>query len=64
MERVDEYRQVIHRLLAEYRDWYAQPEDGGVDTEIIADDAHGQYLLMRVGWRARRGYAGPPSTCA
>ena|SRR5689334_22000771 len=51
MDRVKKYQDVIHRLLAEYRDWYDSPEDKGVDTTIIADDKHGEYMLMRVGWR-------------
>ena len=51
MDRVERYRQILHRLLEEYRRWYADATKTDVDTEIIADDEHGQYLLMRVGWR-------------
>ncbi|GAB4455872.1 MAG: hypothetical protein OHK0029_12740 [Armatimonadaceae bacterium] len=50
MDRVDKYREIIHRILVEYRNWYQDPTDKEVDTEIIRDDVNGQYLLMRVGW--------------
>ncbi|MBC8140976.1 MAG: XisI protein [Armatimonadetes bacterium] len=51
MEKIAEYRRVIHALLAEYRDFYAAHARTDVDSEIFCDDASGQYLLMRVGWR-------------
>jgi hypothetical protein len=38
-------------LLNEYRQLYAGQPENGVETPIISDDAHGEYLLMRVGWR-------------
>jgi hypothetical protein len=38
-------------LLADYAQLYSTISDAGVDTDIIADDEHGDYLLMRVGWR-------------
>jgi hypothetical protein len=50
MDRVTQYRDVIYRLLEEYRNWYAESPESGVDTEIIADDVRGHFLLMRVGW--------------
>lgn len=37
-------------LLEEYRAWYAQGEDPETDLEVIADETHNQYQLMRVGW--------------
>ena len=51
MEKVDAYRDIIHRLLTEYRDFLARQTKTDVDTEILCDDANGQYMLMRVGWR-------------
>ncbi len=51
MERIAQYRQVIHCLLEEYAQVYEAVSDVGVDTNIIVDDAHGEYILMRVGWR-------------
>jgi XisI protein len=51
MDRIERYREVIHRLLEEYRQLYASQPSSGVETVVICDDAHGEYLLMRVGWR-------------
>lgn len=51
MDRVERYREVIHRLLEEYRQLYAGQTESGVETAVICDDTHGEYLLMRVGWR-------------
>lgn len=50
MDRVERYRDILHQFLTDYRNWYAEPVDSGVDTEIVSDDDNGQYLLMRVGW--------------
>src|SRR5438046_1021115 len=51
LERLAKYRNVIHRLLSEYHDLFAQQTKTDVDTEMICDDSHGQYMVMRVGWR-------------
>jgi hypothetical protein len=51
MEKLDRYRTVIHNLLAEYRDFFRQSPEKDVETEVVSDDANGQYLLIRVGWR-------------
>lgn len=51
MDRVERYRCGIHRLLEEYRQIYAAQPPSGVETAVISDDLHGEYLLMRVGWR-------------
>lgn len=51
MDKLNHYKDIIHRLLEDYREWYADPNDLGVDTDIVCDDVHGEYLLMRVGWR-------------
>jgi uncharacterized protein (UPF0335 family) len=51
MDRVERYREIIHCLMEEYRQLYARQMGSGVDTAVICDDAHGEYLLMRVGWR-------------
>jgi hypothetical protein len=51
MERIAQYRNTIHCLLADYVQLYTTIADTGVDTDTISDDEHGEYLLMRVGWR-------------
>ena len=51
MDRMKRYREMIHRLLEDYRQLYASQPESGVETALIADDLHGEYMLMRVGWR-------------
>lgn len=51
MEKIEQSRSIIHRLLEEYREFYQRNTRTDVDTEIVADDIHGQYMVMRVGWR-------------
>ena len=54
MDTVVRYREIIHRLLDDYRNWYDNPQDPGVETSIICDYEHGEYMLMRVGWRGEQ----------
>ena len=51
MERIAPYRTIIHCLLEDYAKFFDAVSDPDVDTDIVADDDHGEYLLMRVGWR-------------
>ena len=52
MENVTRYREIIHRLLEEYRVFLTDLTKTDVDTEILCDDKNGQYMVMRIGWRA------------
>lgn len=51
MERLALYSRTIHCLLDDYAQQYKAASEPGVDTDIVADDEHGSYLIMRVGWR-------------
>jgi hypothetical protein len=51
MDRIERYREIVHRLLEEYQCLYADQPGSDVETAVICDDTHGEYLLMRVGWR-------------
>jgi hypothetical protein len=51
VETVEAHRRAIHRVLDEYRAFLASQTSSDVDTEVISDDEHGQYMLMRIGWR-------------
>ena len=53
MEKMIKYREIIYHLLTEYRGFFAEQTKTDVDTEIIRDDANGQYMVMRVGWRGQ-----------
>lgn len=52
MENVAQYREIVHRLLEEYRSFLTALTKTDVDTEILCDDRNGQYMVMRIGWRA------------
>lgn len=52
MGNVDTYREIIHRLLEEYHAFLTELTKTDVDTEILCDDTNGQYMVMRIGWRA------------
>ena len=52
MEKVTRYREVIHRLLTAYRAFLTELTQTDVDTEVLCDDDNGQYMVMRIGWRA------------
>ena len=51
MEKIEQYRGIIHRLLSEYQELLAGQTRTDVETEVVRDDASGQYMIMRVGWR-------------
>ena len=50
MDTLTHYQTLMQNLQEEYCAWYSQGEEHGVDLEVIADETHGQYQLMRVGW--------------
>ncbi len=59
MDRINQYRQVIHALLEDYRSWYEDATDTGVDLQIVSDDEHGQYMVTSVGWRGETRVSRP-----
>ena len=59
MDRVEKYREIIHTVLKDYRKWYEDATDTGVDLQIVSDDAHGQYMLTSVGWRGETRVSRP-----
>ncbi len=52
MGKMAKFRDIIHKLLEEYRALLTELTKTDVDTEILCDDANGQYMVRRVGWRA------------
>lgn len=48
MEKVTQYTQIVHSLLKEYA--HIKPVAKGIDTQLIADEKSGHFLLMNVGW--------------
>lgn len=52
MDRIEEYRQIVRRVIQEVVDYIPEEED--VRVEVIFDDAQGHYELREQGWRHRR----------
>jgi ketopantoate reductase len=49
MERLDNYRQYIKKILEDYAQ--LSVADTEVDTELIFDESRGHYQLLHVGWQ-------------
>lgn len=54
MDKLKPYPMIIRRLLDDYCQLYADAPGSGVEMSVVFDDLHGEYLLMRVGWRQER----------
>jgi hypothetical protein len=53
MDRVEQYRVIVQRLIEEYASY--KPSHGEIETEAIVDRDRDHYEVMHVGWdRSRR----------
>ena len=52
MDRTDEYRGIVKRILQKVADM--TPSDEHVRTELVCDDQLGHYQLGQVGWEGDR----------
>lgn len=52
MDRVDEYREIVSRLITEYAGY--KPSHGQIDTEAILDRERDHYEVIHVGWDGHR----------
>jgi len=50
MDRLAEYRSLLKRLLAEHAAQMEQQPAPGLDTELVFDEEHDNYMLIVVGW--------------
>jgi hypothetical protein len=48
MDTLDEYRQIIRKLIQKYAQY--KPARGDVQIEVIFDEAQDHYELMYAGW--------------
>jgi hypothetical protein len=49
MDKIALYKKIVRTLLEQYADADADQQEG-IKTYLIADDQHGHYLLMTIGW--------------
>src|SRR3990172_7175108 len=52
MDRVEEYRSIIRRILGEHLEY--TPQEENIETLAVCDDKGGHYLLVEVGWQSPR----------
>ncbi|MEZ4869804.1 MAG: XisI protein [Caldilineaceae bacterium] len=50
MDRIARYRKIIQEILANQAKEMEQQPVTGVDTELIIDETHDNYMLSPVGW--------------
>lgn len=48
MGDVDQYRQIVRRIICEYGEY--RPSHGQIETEVVIDPDRDHYELMHVGW--------------
>jgi hypothetical protein len=52
MDRLDQYRDIICRLIEEYASY--KPANGQIESKAIIDRERDQYEVMHVGWDGYR----------
>jgi hypothetical protein len=52
MDRIDEYRQIVERIVRQHQE--AEPPDDQVEVIRICDSVGSHYLLMELGWQPPR----------
>jgi hypothetical protein len=52
MDRTDQYREIVRRLIHEYASY--KPSHGQIETEAIIDPEKDHYEVMHVGWDGPR----------
>jgi hypothetical protein len=57
MDRLAGYRQIIHKVLAEYARY--KPANGQIDTELVVDAAGNHFELLHLGWDGVQRVHGP-----
>jgi hypothetical protein len=59
MDQLASYRVLIKKLLTEYCTLMNQSAaPTGVETEVVFDEEHDQYMLVNVGWSGRKRFRG------
>ncbi len=54
MAKLTQYRQIIQKILSEYRDWAAGANQVDVQQCVSFDQERDQYLWFHVGWDQKR----------
>jgi hypothetical protein len=54
MDKLTQYRQIIQKILTEYRDWAAGSNQIGVQECIAFDEERDHYFWFSVGWDGKQ----------
>ncbi|MBJ7900239.1 MAG: XisI protein [Cyanobacteria bacterium RI_101] len=54
MAKLTRYRQIIEKILTEYRDWAADSNQVGVQECIAFDREHNHYFWFSIGWNDKQ----------
>jgi hypothetical protein len=54
MDKLTQYRQIIQKILNEYRDWAAGANQLGVQECVCFDERRDHYFWFHVGWDSKR----------
>jgi hypothetical protein len=50
MDKLDEYRKLIKQILTRYAQLRNPESTFDVETELVFDEVHDHYMLLRLGW--------------
>jgi hypothetical protein len=54
MAQLTQYRQIIQKILTEYRDWAAGSKQVGVQECVAFDEERDHYFWFSVGWNGKQ----------
>ena len=54
MDRIETYREIIKKAMRDLAAYV--PEEEGIRTELLLDDASGHYQVMQIGWKNGDGF--------
>jgi hypothetical protein len=54
MAKLSQYRQIIQKILTEYRDWAAGSNQAGVQECVAFDENRDHYFWFSVGWNGKQ----------
>ena len=60
MDRVNEYRSIVRRVIADYAE--GKPSRGQIEVETILDSDRDHFEVMFVGWNGQHGFTGQSCT--
>jgi len=50
MDKLDKYRKLIEDLLEDQQEFVNRTMQGGLEAQVILDENHDRYMLLRSGW--------------